>query len=97
MEKIINLRNVTGKKTIKFFCEDFFTDFSQRSTHILVYFNEMNKSHYNLHAELLISENKQPLTNTFDLHIPSGVNSATIIVSTYARGHRLDSIYAKAI
>lgn len=94
MEKTINLKNVTGKQTLKFFCDD---DFSKRTTHILVYFNDLNKSHYNLHAELLISENKQPQTNAFDLHIPNGVNSATIIVSTNIKGHILDSINAQAI
>jgi hypothetical protein len=97
MEKIIILQSLTEKKNINFFCEDFYTDFSQRSTQILVYFNDMNNSHYNLHAELLISENKQSQTHEFDLHIPNGVNSATIIVSTNVRGHKLDSIHAQAV
>ncbi len=96
MEKIINLKNVTGKNTIKFLCDDIYTDFSKRTTHVLVYFNDLNNSHYNLHAELLISENNQPHKNAFDLHIPNGVNSATIVVSTNIKGHSVDSINAKA-
>lgn len=96
MEKIINLKNITGKNSIKFVCEDSHDDFSKRATRVLVYFNNLNISHYDLHAELLISDNKQLQTNAFDLHIPSGVSSATIIVSTNIKGHMLDSINAQA-
>lgn len=97
MEKIINLKNITGKNSIKFLCEDIHADFSRRTTRVLVYFNNLNISHYDLHAELLISDNKQLPTNAFDLHIPSGVNSATVIVSTNKTGHKLDAINVQAI
>lgn len=97
MEKIITLKNIAGKNSIKFLCEDRHADFSKRATRVLVYFNNLNISHYDLHAELLISDNKQQQKNAFDLHIPRGVNSATIIVSTTIKGQILDSINVQAI
>jgi hypothetical protein len=97
MEKTISLINITGKNSIKFLCDDIHADFSKRTTHILVYFDNFNNPHYDLYAELLLSENNEPQTNVFELYIPNGINSATIIVSTNIKGHILDPINAQAV
>ncbi len=97
MQKIINLENIKRKRTIKFFCTDNATDFSQRTTHILVYFDEFEFPEYDFYAEKLISDNNQPQTNVFDLDIPSRTNAATIVIITNRVGHTLDSIVAEAV
>ncbi len=97
MEKVITIKNIANKSKIKFFSIDGSIDFAKRTTHILVYFNDLTNPFYNLFAELLISANNQPQTNTFDLDIPKGSNSATVVISTYTAGHSLDLIDTKAI
>ena len=57
----------------------------------------LNISDYDLHAELLISDNKQLKTNIFDLHIPSGDNLATVIIYTNKTGHKLNAINVQGV
>lgn len=78
--KSFSFKNTNGKNTIRISTVGSVIDFSEKNTFVSVYINgNESQPHREFNAELLIAENNQPRSSSFD--IPIVAQEMLIVIS----------------
>ena len=97
MTETIEISTITTENKIRVTSKEHLIDFTKKTTHVLVTFNNNFAQPLNFYAELFISDNNQTNGLVFDIPIQKGCTSCKLVFSTKQSDYDLKLITASAI
>lgn len=97
MEYRIRLDDLIGKSIIRFAGKENEINFSDKNTHVKVFFDDDGKPFHNIFAELHIAETYQSQNTVFELKIPQSAKTAVIVLGTNSNDYDLKQLQAVAL